>query len=146
MELLRGRRATVLSGAGLSTDSGIPDYRGPTGSLRKRRPVQYREFVTSAEARRRYWARNTIGWPQMKQVEPNDGHRAVAALQHAGAVGKIITQNVDGLHQAAGATDVIELHRALPEVMCLSCGRIEVWDRLQERILGANPRWLTRTA
>jgi NAD-dependent SIR2 family protein deacetylase len=146
VDLLRGRRVTVLSGAGLSTESGIPDYRGPTGSLRTRSPIQYREFTGSAEARRRYWARNTIGWPQMKQVGPNPGHHAVARLQTAGAVASVITQNVDGLHQAAGATDVIELHGSLAQVVCLECGRTEHRDALQDRLLAANPSWLSLTA
>jgi NAD-dependent SIR2 family protein deacetylase len=145
-DILRGRRATVLSGAGISTESGIPDYRGPTGSLRTRRPIQYREFISSAEARQRYWARSTIGWPRMKEVGPNTGHHAVARLQRAGVVGDIITQNVDGLHQAAGARDVVELHGSLAEVVCLDCGRIESRDNLQERMLEANPGWLTITA
>lgn len=146
IDMLHGRRATVLSGAGVSTESGIPDYRGPTGSLRTRRPIQYREFIASAEARQRYWARSTIGWPRMKEVHPNAGHDAIARLQHAGVVRDIITQNVDGLHQAAGARDVVELHGSLAEVVCLECGRIESRENLQERMLEANPRWLTLTA
>jgi len=146
VDLLRGRSITVLSGAGLSTESGIPDYRGPTGSLRTRRPIQYREFTGSAEARRRYWARNTIGWPRMKDVGPNAGHYALARLQTAGAVTSIITQNVDGLHQAAGAMDVIELHGSLAQVVCLECGRTEHRDALQDRLLAANPSWLSLTA
>ncbi|MFO8065153.1 MAG: NAD-dependent protein deacetylase [Spirochaetia bacterium] len=145
-DVLRGRRVTVLSGAGLSTDSGIPDYRGPSGSLRTRKPVGYREFVTSEEARRRYWARSTIGWPRMKEVDPNASHHAIAALQAAGVVEDIITQNVDGLQQAAGAHNVIELHGSLAEVICLECGRTESRDELQRRLLEKNPRWLTLTA
>ncbi|MFP4567084.1 MAG: NAD-dependent protein deacetylase [Spirochaetaceae bacterium] len=146
VDLLRGRRVTVLSGAGLSTESGIPDYRGPSGSLTTRRPIQYREFTGSAEARRRYWARNTIGRPRMNDIAPNAGHYAVARLQAAGAVRSVITQNVDGLHQAAGATDVIELHGSLAQVVCLDCGRTEHRDTLQERLLAANPLWLSLTA
>lgn len=143
---LRGRRVAVLSGAGISTESGIPDYRGPTGSLRARRPIQYREFTGSAEARRRYWARNTIGWPRMKSVEPNPAHHAVAELQRAGIVSTVITQNVDGLHQAAGTGEVIELHGSLAEAMCLDCGSVEPRDELQDRLLAANPEWLSVTA
>lgn len=144
--LLRGRRVTVLTGAGVSTESGIPDYRGPMGSLRTRRPIQYREFITSAAARRRYWARSTIGWPRMKEVDPNPAHRALARLQQSGAIGTIITQNVDGLHQAAGAGEVIELHGSLAEVICLDCGRLKPRDDLQTRLLEANPGWLSLTA
>ena len=145
-DTLRGRRVTVLSGAGLSTESGIPDYRGPTGSLRTRRPIQYKQFIGSAEARRRYWARSAIGWPHMKRVDPNPGHYALAGLQQAGVIAEIVTQNVDGLQQAAGAENVIELHGALSEVMCLDCGRMESRDNLQDRMLEANPRWLSLTA
>jgi NAD-dependent SIR2 family protein deacetylase len=111
----------VLSGAGLSTESGIPDYRGPSGSLRRRMPMTYDEFVGTPRARQRYWARSYLGWRTITKAEPNAGHRAVAALQRHGLVDGIITQNVDGLHQAAGARDVIELHGTLDDVVCLSC-------------------------
>ena len=112
----------VLSGAGLSTESGIPDYRGPSGALRARLPMTIAEFRGSPEARRRYWARSHIGWRRIVAARPNAGHSAVAALQQAGALRGIITQNVDGLHQAAGTPDVVELHGALARVVCLQCG------------------------
>ncbi|HUJ76481.1 MAG TPA: NAD-dependent protein deacetylase [bacterium] len=140
-DLLRGRPTVVLSGAGISTESGIPDYRGPQGSLRTRKPMQYREFVESAHARRRYWARSTLGWMRVAEAKPNDGHRALAAMEKAGAITGIITQNVDGLHQAAGSIRVLELHGALADVRCLSCGRNERRDAFQERLLAANPGW-----
>src|SRR5215510_3028313 len=115
--LVRGRRVVVLTGAGCSTESGIPDYRGP--GAKPRRPMQYREFVGSAAARVRYWARATVGWPRMATARPNAAHRALAAMERAGAVCGVITQNVDGLHQAAGSRRVVELHGALARVRCL---------------------------
>jgi NAD-dependent SIR2 family protein deacetylase len=110
-ELLAAGGVVVLSGAGISTDSGIPDYRGPTGAAqRKHVPMTYQLFMKDAVARHRYWARSYVGWGQIARARPNAAHVAVARLQHAGTVRAVITQNVDGLHQAAGATDVIELH------------------------------------
>ncbi|MDF2092626.1 NAD-dependent protein deacetylase [Knoellia sp. 3-2P3] len=138
VDLLAGGDVLVLSGAGISTESGIPDYRGPDGN-RRVQPMQYAEFVGSPEARRRYWARSYVGWQRFSSAAPNDGHRSVAALQAAGLVGPVITQNVDGLHQAAGAVEVTELHGALAKVVCLTCGdRTSRWD-LDERMRQANP-------
>jgi NAD-dependent SIR2 family protein deacetylase len=113
--------AVVLSGAGISTDSGIPDYRGPTSRARRHAPMTYDAFVTDPTARHRYWARSYVGWPQIAAARPNAGHGAVAVLQRAGLLHGVITQNVDGLHQAAGARDVVELHGALDRVVCLGC-------------------------
>ena len=101
--LLRGRRVVVLGGAGCSTESGIPDYRGPEGSLRARRPIQYQEFLRSEGTRARYWARSSVGWPRMAGARPNAAPAALARLEEAGLVRGLITQNVDGLHQAAGS-------------------------------------------
>lgn len=129
----------VLSGAGLSTESGIPDYRGLTGAARRHAPMTYDVFVGSAQARRRYWARSYLGWPQIARAQPNAGHRAVAALQRRGVLDGIITQNVDGLHQAGGATEVIELHGALDRVVCLSCRCTEARTSLDARLRAANP-------
>jgi len=143
---LRGQRVTVLTGAGMSTDSGIPDYRGPEGSLKKRNPVQYSEFLRSEENRRRYWARSCLGWPFMVARRPNRAHHALARLQEAGLFLPIITQNVDGLHQAAGSTDVLELHGGLDRVVCLTCGVQRSRDSLQEEMLALNPGWLEQTA
>lgn len=112
----------VLSGAGLSTESGIPDYRGPTGVARRHTPMTYQTFTRSAVARRRYWARSHLGWRTVARAVPNDGHRAVARLQAAGLVDGVITQNVDGLHTAAGSRRVVELHGRLDAVVCLDCG------------------------
>jgi NAD-dependent SIR2 family protein deacetylase len=128
----------VLTGAGLSTESGIPDYRGPDGT-RRVTPMQYAEFIGSTEARRRYWARSYIGWQRFNRAEPNRGHRAVAALQRAGLLDAVVTQNVDGLHQAAGAHDVVELHGNLDRVVCLTCGDVTGRAALHERLAEANP-------
>jgi len=137
-DLLRSHPGTlVLTGAGMSTDSGIPDYRGRDGT-RRVTPMQHGEFVGSSEARQRYWARSFIGWQRFTHAEPNDAHRAVADLQQRGALGAVITQNVDGLHQAAGSRDVTELHGTLAEVVCLTCGDRSDRDLLQARMAEAN--------
>jgi NAD-dependent SIR2 family protein deacetylase len=129
----------VLSGAGLSTDSGIPDYRGPSGSARRSTPMTYQTFTRDPIARRRYWARSHLGWQAIGQARPNDGHRAVARLQRRGALDGIVTQNVDGLHQAAGAHDVLELHGNLTRITCLACGVSSPRDQLAARLDAANP-------
>jgi NAD-dependent SIR2 family protein deacetylase len=138
-ELVGRGGVCVLSGAGLSTDSGIPDYRGPSGALRARLLMTIAEFHGSPEARQRYWARAHIGWQRIAAARPNAGHRAVAALQLAGVLSGIITQNVDGLHQAAGARDVVELHGALDRVVCLECGARSTRAALDRRLRAANP-------
>lgn len=144
--LLRGRRVAVLSGAGISTDSGIPDYRGPGTRSRARSPVQFRQFIDSPSHRQRYWARSAIGWPRFRDKRPNAGHRALVELESAGAILGLITQNVNRLHHEAGSQRVIELHGALAEVRCLACNAIESRDLYQERLLDANPGWGTETA
>lgn len=137
--LMRGRTTTVLTGAGISTESGIPDYRGVDRQGPVRTPLTYQQFVGDALARRRYWARSSVGWSHMESRRPNAGHRAVARLQRAGLVNGVITQNVDGLHQAAGSSDVVELHGSLAQVVCLRCGRTESRDSMQFRIRSLNP-------
>jgi NAD-dependent SIR2 family protein deacetylase len=134
--LLRGRSWVALTGAGLSTDSGIPDYRGPT-SVRAT-PMQYSEFVGSAAARRRYWARSHQGWRRIGRAEPNPGHRALADLEGAGLCG-VITQNVDGLHERAGSRRVINLHGEIASVVCLGCGEVSPRRNLQDRLTALNP-------
>ncbi|MBB3676629.1 NAD-dependent SIR2 family protein deacetylase [Modestobacter versicolor] len=138
-DLLADGGALVLSGAGLSTDSGIPDYRGVTGSLRRHTPMTWQTFTRDPRGRHRYWARSFVGWRQIGEARPNDGHRAVAALQQCGAVGEVITQNVDGLHQAAGARDVVELHGGLDRTVCLGCGDVADRAALDVRLRAANP-------
>jgi NAD-dependent SIR2 family protein deacetylase len=131
----------VLSGAGLSTESGIPDYRGPTGLARRAEPMTYQAFTGAAAARQRYWARSHLGWRHIARAAPNRGHQAVAELERRGLLSAIITQNVDGLHQAAGAQDVIELHGSLSRVICLRCGERTPRDELDQRLRAANPDW-----
>ena len=140
-DLLRDRAIAVLAGAGCSTESGIPDYRGPEGALRTRKPMQYQEFVRSGASRARYWARSAIGWPRMALARPNPAHSALARLEEAGVVAGIITQNVDGLHQAAGSTRVVELHGTLAGVRCLECDQLFARDDFQERLMEANRGW-----
>jgi NAD-dependent SIR2 family protein deacetylase len=131
----------VLSGAGLSTESGIPDYRGPTGLALRAQPMTYQTFTGSAHARRRYWARSHLGWRRIARAAPNRGHHAVAELGRRGLLTGIITQNVDGLHQAAGAPEVTELHGSLHRVTCLSCGQRTSRADLERRLDAANPGW-----
>ncbi|WP_110183110.1 NAD-dependent protein deacetylase [Nocardioides solisilvae] len=140
LALLADRPLVVLTGAGLSTDSGIPDYRGP-GS-RPRAPMTYQEFVATPQARRRYWARSHLGWSRMRGAEPNAGHRALAALDP----GLLITQNVDGLHEAAGSRRLVALHGRIADVVCLDCRATSSRSALQERTEAANPGWAARHA
>ncbi|MET9605989.1 NAD-dependent protein deacetylase [Streptomyces sp. NPDC006512] len=142
-DALRAGGVLVLSGAGLSTESGIPDYRGKGGSLSRHTPMTYQEFTADARARRRYWARSHLGWRTFGRARPNTGHRAVAAFGRHGLLSGVITQNVDGLHQAAGSEGVVELHGSLARVVCLSCGasspRRELARRLEEANAGFRP-------
>ena len=141
LPLLAGRRIVALTGAGCSTESGIPDYRS-NGRSGPRNPIQHTAFLQREEVRRRYWARATLGWARFRAAEPNVAHRALASLEEAGLVAGVITQNVDRLHHRAGSRRVVELHGALAEVGCLRCGTAEDRDQLQERLLQANPGWL----
>jgi NAD-dependent SIR2 family protein deacetylase len=141
--LLAGRRFVALTGAGCSTESGIPDYRGE-GRGGPKHPIQHDAFVREAHVRRRYWARATLGWERFKTARPNAGHRALAALEAAGLLQGVITQNVDRLHHEAGSRRVVELHGALAEVRCLGCGAVEPRASIHDRLLEANPGWLAR--
>jgi NAD-dependent SIR2 family protein deacetylase len=138
LALLAGRPIVVLTGAGLSTDSGIPDYRGP-GSP-NRTPMTYQEFVSGPTARQRYWARSHLGWTRMGGAEPNAGHRALAAVDPE----LLITQNVDGLHERAGSRRVVALHGRIADVVCLGCRVITARWELQERMADANPGYADR--
>jgi NAD-dependent SIR2 family protein deacetylase len=129
----------TLSGAGVSTDSGIPDYRGPTGAIRRTAPMTYREFVTDPLARQRYWARSQVGWRHVQRARPNVSHTAVAALERSGWAAGLITQNVDGLHHAAGSRKVVELHGNLARTVCLGCGDRRSRREMAERLTEANP-------
>ena len=144
-DLVADGGVVVLSGAGLSTESGIPDYRGATGSLRRHTPMTYQTFTGDPRGRHRYWARSFVGWRQIRGARPNDGHRAVGELQAAGLLGGVITQNVDGLHQAAGAREVVELHGGLDRTVCLNCGDVADRAELDERLRAANPHFGPRT-
>jgi len=152
VEAFRIGNVAILSGAGLSTESGIPDYRGPSGQARRARssgnaqPMTYQEFTGSAGARQRYWARSHLGWRHVTGAAPNTGHRAVAGLERAGLVSGIITQNVDGLHQAAGAAEVTELHGSLHRVVCLTCWSRSSREELDARLRAANPEWTVAAA
>jgi NAD-dependent SIR2 family protein deacetylase len=134
---LSEHRALVLSGAGISTDSGIPDYRGPDAAPRA--PMRYQTFLRDDAARRRYWARSSVGWPVTARARPNAAHVAVARLERRGVVTGVLTQNVDGLHQQAGSRRVLELHGSLAAVICLDCGVRSARTVLQERMKRANP-------
>lgn len=140
--LLRGRRIAVLTGAGISTDSGIPDYRGPDSPPAN--PMTIRQFTSSREFRQRYWARNHLGWRHMAQTAPNAGHRAVAALERAGVVTGVITQNVDLLHTKAGSRTVINLHGTYARVVCLDCGHGMSRAALAEHLEDLNPGFAER--
>jgi NAD-dependent SIR2 family protein deacetylase len=141
LDVVTAGNVLVLSGAGLSTESGIPDYRGPTGLARRATPMTYQTFTASQDARRRYWARSHLGWRHIGQAVPNLGHHAVAELGRRRLLAGVITQNVDGLHQAAGAAGVTELHGSLHRVICLSCGQRTVRTDLHRRLAAANPGW-----
>nr|WP_308257361.1 NAD-dependent protein deacetylase [Pseudonocardia lacus] len=137
LDLLAGRSLVALTGAGLSTDSGIPDYRGP-GSP-NRTPMTFQEFRSGADARRRYWARSHVGWTRMARAAPNAGHRALAALERSGPLRGLITQNVDGLHTDAGSREVIDLHGRVADVVCLDCDRRTPRADLAARLTALNP-------
>jgi NAD-dependent SIR2 family protein deacetylase len=132
-EQLRHGRLVVLTGAGLSTDSGIPDYRGPGSPVR--RPMTYQEFVSGPAARQRYWARSHLGWSRMRGASPNAGHHALAALDPE----LLITQNVDGLHEVAGSRRLVALHGRIADVVCLSCRHTSTRAALASRMVSANP-------
>ncbi|HEY4008436.1 MAG TPA: NAD-dependent protein deacetylase [Pseudonocardia sp.] len=135
--VLAGRPLVALTGAGLSTDSGIPDYRGP-GSPRAT-PMTYQQFRSSAHARRRYWARSHLGWTRVCRAAPNAGHRALVGLERAGVLRGLITQNVDGLHRGAGQRRVVDLHGRLSDVICLDCRRVSGRAALARRLAELNP-------
>lgn len=138
-DLLAGKRLFVLGGAGVSTESGIPDYRGPESSKRPPNPMRYQQFVGSESARKRYWARSFVGWRRVAGAKPNAAHRALAALERYGLVSGLVTQNVDGLHQAAGSRRVLELHGSLAAVRCLACAGLVSRRTLQGELLALNP-------
>jgi NAD-dependent SIR2 family protein deacetylase len=145
-DLVADGDVVILSGAGLSTESGIPDYRGETGRARRADPMTYQAFAGGAAARQRYWARSHLGWRHITGARPNAGHHAVAELERRGLLAGIITQNVDGLHQAAGAQRVVDLHGNLARVACLGCGQRTLRGELDDRLRAANPGWDARVS
>jgi len=146
VRVLRDCSVLVLSGAGVSTESGIPDYRGPDTQDRDHDPIRYGAFVESREVRRHYWARSTVGWTTFHAADPNAGHRALARLESAGCVTGVVTQNVDQLHQAAGSERIVQLHGNLFRVQCLDCGAQLSRHTLQNRLLALNPNWTARAS
>lgn len=143
-EVLAGGRFALLTGAGLSTDSGIPDYRGPGSPPRS--PMTYQEFVKAAANRQRYWARNHIGWSHLRRADPNQGHLAAAELERRGHLTGLITQNVDRLHQDAGSVNVVDLHGRYDQVVCLDCRRTYTRHLLAGILGELNPGFLDRAA
>ncbi|RHA38579.1 NAD-dependent protein deacetylase [Cellulomonas rhizosphaerae] len=139
LAVLTGRRLTVLTGAGVSTDSGIPDYRGPDSPPRT--PMTFQQFTSDDAFRRHYWARNHVGWRHVRRTQPNEGHRALARLEDEGVVVGIITQNVDLLHEAAGSRNVIDLHGRYDRVVCLSCGTVMSRRELADLLDALNPHF-----
>jgi len=142
LDLLDGRSMVVLTGAGVSTDSGIPDYRGPNSPARM--PMTYSEFVSGPTAQQRYWARSHLGWSRMRRADPNDGHRALAQVEASGRLRLLITQNVDGLHEAAGSRAVCALHGRIADVVCLTCRDRTSRASLHARLAALNPGWRER--
>lgn len=139
VKLLSGKRISVLTGAGISTDSGIPDYRG--GGAPRRSPMSIEQFLGDDGFRRRYWAGSHVGWRRFASVLPNAGHTALAQLEHAGIVNGILTQNVDGLHREGGSSRVVDLHGSMDSVRCLRCGQLFAREDIAARLAAANP-WL----
>lgn len=137
--LLRGRDIAVLTGAGVSTDSGIPDYRGEGAPVRT--PMLFQTFLGDDRARQRYWAGSHLGWQQFSAAEPNLGHRTLADLESAGRITGVVTQNVDGLHLRAGSRRVVDIHGSMDRVRCLTCGQLYARDDIATRLACANP-WL----
>jgi NAD-dependent SIR2 family protein deacetylase len=138
-DLLARGPVAVITGAGLSTASGIPAYRDPAGQWQHSKPIQHQDFLRSEATRRRYWARSFVGWTTMGRAEPNRGHRALAALERAGALHALVTQNVDGLHQKAGSIHVVELHGGIARVRCLDCSVLHDRAEVQHWLAAANP-------
>lgn len=136
---MHDRAFVVLTGAGISTSSGIPDYRDSEGVRRGRQPMMFQEFLNAPEARRRYWARAMLGWPRVRAAQPNAAHEAIARLQRHGLVSGVITQNVDALHDQAGSDDVVELHGSLHWVLCLDCRQRTERDIIQRVLVEQNP-------
>ena len=144
--LHRHRRVFVLTGAGCSTESGIPDYRDANGAWKRSQPVTWQAFVREPATRSRYWARSFVGWPRVAHAVPNCAHRALVSLDARGGVSRLVTQNVDGLHQRAGSRGVVDLHGRIDAVRCLTCDVRLPRERLQTELAARNPAWVGRQA
>jgi NAD-dependent SIR2 family protein deacetylase len=144
--LSRHHRIFVLTGAGCSTESGIPDYRDLDGEWKRNQPIRYQPFMTDAQTRARYWARSMAGWRQIGQARPNAAHHALAQLERDGRLLLLATQNVDGLHQAAGARRVVDLHGRVDRVVCMTCRRTASRASWQQHLSARNPAWAELTA
>lgn len=142
----RHPRLFVLTGAGCSTDSGIPDYRDADGGWKRAQPVTLQAFMRDALTRRRYWARSLVGWQRFGHAQPNTAHRALARLEQRGNIERLVTQNVDRLHQAAGSAEVIDLHGRMDLVRCMDCWRLQPRSELQDELLSLNPAWASLDA
>jgi NAD-dependent SIR2 family protein deacetylase len=142
VQLLEQGEVVALTGAGVSTDSGIPAYRDEEGRWKQSAPMQFREFAGSELSRQRYWARSMVGWARMEQAVPNDAHLALAELERRGLLRLLITQNVDGLHSAAGSERVVDLHGRLDRVVCLGCKDVTPRAQLQTELIAQNPEFL----
>ena len=140
--LLSGGEAVVLTGAGVSTESGIPAYRDEEGRWRQSPPMQFRDFTGSLLSRQRYWARSMVGWERMAQAQPNRAHHVLAEMERRGLLRLLITQNVDGLHSAAGSRKVVDLHGRLDRVICLDCKAVSPRSELQARLAADNVEFL----
>jgi NAD-dependent SIR2 family protein deacetylase len=138
----RYQRLFVLTGAGCSTGSGIPDYRDADGQWKRAQPVTFQAFMGEEKTRRRYWARSLVGWRRIRRAQPNGAHRALARLETKGKIELVLTQNVDRLHQAAGSARVIDLHGRIDLVRCMDCGQRSPREELQDEISRLNPAWL----
>jgi NAD-dependent SIR2 family protein deacetylase len=139
--IARYAKLFILTGAGCSTDSGIPDYRDANGSWKRSPPVTFQAFMSSAAVRQRYWARSLIGWERFRRAAPNKAHEALARLERQRHLSILVTQNVDGLHQAAGSREVIDLHGRLDQVRCMDCESLTSREKLQAELLRRNPAW-----
>jgi NAD-dependent SIR2 family protein deacetylase len=137
--IARHQRLLVLTGAGCSTASGIPDYRDAAGQWKRAQPVTLQDFLASEHTRKRYWARGLVGWRLMRRAQPNDAHRSLANLERSGGIEHLVTQNVDGLHQAAGSRSVIDLHGRVDTVVCLGCKRRSPRESIQTELVARNP-------
>jgi NAD-dependent SIR2 family protein deacetylase len=140
------KRIVVLTGAGISTASGIPDYRGPDGVWKRSAPITYQAFMRDRAMRTRYWARSFVGWPVVARAQPNRAHKALVSLEAQGSIALLVTQNVDGLHTRAGQRAIVDLHGRIDQVICMDCATRVTRAEIQQRLVDENPAWANLTA